>query len=154
MANTGGNEKKGPWFKWIFLCALSVIMAVLVVLPAIHGTMAKRKYEFLEKNRVVDLGYILPLTGRECELKPGMVGFTVKDSAGNVSYLEVKVRDVSYINDLGRCRVRLESDQYSRSLYDGRVTGPLEYIRKTRIPGKFYIIGHDYEKYIKKDETR
>ncbi len=138
MANTSGNERKGPRIQWVFLCALFVIMAVLVVLPAIHGTMAKRKYEFLEKNRVVDLGYILPLTGRECELKPGMVGFTVKDSAGNVSYVEVRIRDVSYINDPGRCRVRLESDQYSRSLYDGRITGPIEYIRKTRIPGKFY----------------
>lgn len=158
MANSSEGEKKGKGRDQVFSFLVTSILTFVVffiILIVVSVALKKDRREFLEKNRVVDLGYILPLAGQDYDIKPGMVGFTVRDNiTGNVSWIEARFGDITYVEDPGECRVRLESDQYSRDLYDGKVGSPIEFLRKARVPGRFYVIGHDYEKYIKRYEAR
>lgn len=157
MANISDCEKKGLKVQWIIIGALAVLVFIILsflTLTTIHENLEKNKREFLSANRSVDIGFLLPLTGNETDLKPGMTGFLVKTPEGGITWIEVRTRNITYVGDSGKCRVRLESDQYSRSLYDGRVSSPIEFLKKTRTPGRLYVIGHDYTKYVKRDETR
>ena len=157
MANISNCEKKGLRIQWIIIGALIALVSIIlsfITLSTIHGSLEKNKREFLSANRSVDIGILLPLTGHEADLKPGMTGFLVRTPEGEITWIEVRSRDITYVEDPGECRVRLESDQYSRSLYDGRVSSPIEFLKKTRTPGRLYVIGHDYTKYVKRDETR
>lgn len=157
MANISNCEKKGLKVQWIIIGALVALVFIVLsflTLTTIHENLEKNKREFLSANRSVDIGILLPLTGNETDLKPGMTGFLVKTPEGEITWIEVRTRNITYVEDPGKCRVRLESDQYSRSLYDGRVSSPIEFLKKTRTPGRLYVIGHDYTKYVKRDETR
>lgn len=157
MANISNCEKKGLRIQWIIVGALVALVSIILsflTLTTIHEGLEKNKREFLSANRSVDIGILLPLTGHETDLKPGMTGFLVRTPEGEITWIEVRSRSITYVGDPGECRVRLESDQYSRGLYDGRVSSPIEFLKKTRTPGRLYVIGHDYTKYVKRDETR